>query len=757
MLDNNIRYEVNHNGEIVQHNSALCKDIDAMIVNLFTQYDWKCEIIESKASYLKLLLKNAQNKEMDLNVFKGTIRNEKRNPYEKKIQLGGTNPVIYDKHNTIILGVYVYEEYDKLQDAVFISFPIDDRKNYLTNPSLRGVQTNKIIQETKIKGFVHDVDSNNIGFRPEFVYYYLDNYYNIHYGTQLFNNNSSTTSIPQLTQEWFKIQAKKYSEFDEESKQIRENFINEFGINKLKDLSGRELLNKIFLNGNKDNLCYMLEYNTQNRSLFGSIKGGSSIKFGLYYSNNNNWKTDPNTILTEEQAIQLGSEIRDNIIKGAEIFEQYKNQELTKEVYKKILDSLNNIDGLSKIWILKYYQMLYPNMLPTFYNEDWIHKILDLLNIEPQDNKLIDMGQISIFIKECNISNTVFAQICYDYLQNTEETFVSESNDDDIEFEYDYSWNRILFGAPGTGKSFKLQEDQQKLLKDAHCYERVTFHPDYSYANFVGTYKPVPSTDSDNNECITYQYVPGPFMRTLVKALKNKKNGAQKPYLLIIEEINRANMAAVFGDIFQLLDRNENGTSEYPIQTSEDVRKYLASELGGEPNNYSEIKIPNNMFIWATMNSADQGVHPMDTAFKRRWDFEYIGIDSKEEEIKFKNVKLGEGQYQKTINWNDLRKAINDYLSSQKINEDKLLGPYFISKNILNSDDNSFKTAFKNKVLMYLFEDAARQKRTSLFSIQPMRYSLICDEFDKKGINIFCGDIISKVKPIEETSLEDNE
>ena len=93
-------------------------------------------------------------------------------------------------------------------------------------------------------------------------------------------------------------------------------------------------------------------------------------------------------------------------------------------------------------------------------------------------------------------------------------------------------------------------------------------------------------------------------------------------------------MAAVFGDVFQLLDRDDDGVSEYEIQASEDIRKYLAKELGGSPDSYKRIRIPNNMFIWATMNSADQGVFPMDTAFKRRWNFEYLGIDENEEKIK---------------------------------------------------------------------------------------------------------------------------
>ena len=200
-------------------------------------------------------------------------------------------------------------------------------------------------------------------------------------------------------------------------------------------------------------------------------------------------------------------------------------------------------------------------------------------------------------------------------------------------YHSDFERNRILFGAPGTGKSYTINQEAKLLLgaDNETDYERVTFHPDYSYANFVGTYKPVPIKDNHGNDSITYAYVPGPFMRVYVQALKNSRTDGIRPFLLIIEEINRANVAAVFGDIFQLLDRGDDEVSEYPIQASEDIKAYLAKELGGNPEDYAKIRIPDNMFIWATMNSADQGVFPMDTAFKRRWDFTYLGIDDCDE------------------------------------------------------------------------------------------------------------------------------
>lgn len=224
-----------------------------------------------------------------------------------------------------------------------------------------------------------------------------------------------------------------------------------------------------------------------------------------------------------------------------------------------------------------------------------------------------------------------------------------------------------------------------------------------------------------------------------VEALKD----STKPCLLIIEEINRANMAAVFGDVFQLLDRDKKGNSIFSVTTSEDLRRYLCDKLGRGEKDHKTIALPENMFLWATMNSADQGVYPMDTAFKRRWDFEYIDIDSGEEEIKDVMVAIGKNPKQ-LLSWNELRKAINDKLIKIGVNEDKLIGPFFLPLESIR-DNKEFIKLFKYKVLMYLFEDAARQKRPGLFEgCKDMLLSRICRSFDEKGVRIFCDDIAGR-------------
>lgn len=338
--------------------------------------------------------------------------------------------------------------------------------------------------------------------------------------------------------------------------------------------------------------------------------------------------------------------------------------------------------------------------------------------------------------------------------------------------------NLIVFGAPGTGKSHKLNneacshknaagEDVDGRFENANRsesrYERVTFYPTYSYAQFVGTYKPVMKPVIDDNgqpiinaqgnpkEEIAYEFVPGPFLRVLVKALNEvpDADGKKKDWCLVIEEINRANAAAVFGDVFQLLDRGDDGVSEYLIASSEDVKKFLVGDKGlteaGKntlraltgSDDLKSLKIPANMYIWATMNSADQGVFPMDTAFKRRWAFEYLGLDNGVGEDGEDNWMIGMKGNKFTYKWEDFRRYVNRLLALAKVNEDKLMGPFFMTKPANGTID---KDEFESKVLMYLWEDAGKMCRRQLFG-DISTYSELIDEWEEKGIEIFSSNL----------------
>lgn len=324
--------------------------------------------------------------------------------------------------------------------------------------------------------------------------------------------------------------------------------------------------------------------------------------------------------------------------------------------------------------------------------------------------------------------------------------------------------NLIFFGAPGTGKSYQLG----KLAEDNFGHydggiTRVTFHPDYTYAQFVGCYRPYSAVNEDGVHEVFYKFIPGPFIDVYDKARKHPNN----KYVLLVEEINRANPAAVFGDVFQLLDRKPSGESEYPISTSLELGRYLYEELSlvdiergdadvleqseRDSERVATIAIPSNMFIWATMNSADQGVFPMDTAFKRRWDFHYIGINEGENGIAGYDVLVGKSSVAHYVKWNNLRKAINELLIANKVNEDKLIGPYFIKESAL-CDPDKFSEIFKSKVLLYLYEDAAKMKRNDIFRLGgTVTYSQICDDFDQHGEDVFKG--IKHVPSIDAENL----
>ena len=290
---------------------------------------------------------------------------------------------------------------------------------------------------------------------------------------------------------------------------------------------------------------------------------------------------------------------------------------------------------------------------------------------------------------------------------------------------------QIYYGAPGTGKS--------KTIKDLTFGEsviRTTFHPDSDYASFVGTYKPITEEvvlrdcngkkviDDDTKEVvkeerIAYKFIPQAFLEAYVEAWK--KLGSSKKQYLIIEEINRGNCAQIFGDLFQLLDRNEYGFSDYPIVADKDMQKYLEKEFAGwEITNKDEINqlygeanmvnlimkgerlvLPSNLYIWATMNTSDQSLFPIDSAFKRRWDWKYVPI--REGRDKETNAKLnwyintGDKQY----DWWSFISKVNKLIGSLTNSEDKKLGYFFCKA----KDGEIDADLFVSKVIFYLWND----------------------------------------------------
>lgn len=264
--------------------------------------------------------------------------------------------------------------------------------------------------------------------------------------------------------------------------------------------------------------------------------------------------------------------------------------------------------------------------------------------------------------------------------------------------------NIIFYGAPGTGKSFAIDE-----ITKGYISVRTVFHPETQYGDFVGCLRP-----SMDDNGIEYSFKKGPFIEALLKALKNPEHH----YYLIIEEINRAPAAAVFGELFQLLDRDKNGESEYRIDINDkDLLNLLNKEhMGGFPDN--KLYIPNNLSLYATMNSSDQAVMPLDTAFKRRWKFEYKPLDFTTSPLG--NFELNTQDGSQTVSWSDFAQIVNSILSSESIPEDRHMGPWFVNETEIKDSEDAKKT-LTGKILMYLWDDVLRHSERSILFHQDIK------------------------------------
>ncbi len=277
---------------------------------------------------------------------------------------------------------------------------------------------------------------------------------------------------------------------------------------------------------------------------------------------------------------------------------------------------------------------------------------------------------------------------------------------------------QIFYGAPGTGKSNTIKRDVEDQGK---IHFRTTFHPDSDYSTFVGCYKPTlksvkktvvigqdekevkPLTGgTDSVEQISYQFVPQAFTKAYCEAWNHyNENEESEPVYLIIEEINRGNCAQIFGDIFQLLDR-KNGFSEYPIDADEDLKKFLLNGTKDDGTPWlvnkkgienGQLCLPPNLHIWATMNTSDQSLFPIDSAFKRRWDWRYIKI---KDEKKSWTIEGGH-------DWWKFLEKINKVVLGMTSSADKQLGYFFCKANEANNEIS--KETFVNKVCFYLWND----------------------------------------------------
>lgn len=355
-----------------------------------------------------------------------------------------------------------------------------------------------------------------------------------------------------------------------------------------------------------------------------------------------------------------------------------------------------------------------------------------------------------------------------------DDSIERKSVDTSATFDIDQPLQLIYYGAPGTGKSFTIDQ-----VTNENNSVRTTFHPDSDYASFVGAYKPTMAPmpinafvgttvhhakNAENEKAyekkIVYKYVPQAFLKAYVEAWKRYSAGEDNPYYLVIEEINRGNCAQIFGDLFQLLDRNNMGCSSYAINADEDIAQFLRDdekgfgklteeqinaiegfklkkdsgveeEIGSDILNGSKLLLPPNLRIWATMNTSDQSLFPIDSAFKRRWNWEYMPIEydptdkNTGERLAWKFEVRG-----KTYYWGKFLDYINPKILKLTMSEDKQMGYFFAKPDNRGTDgrlDVISEKVFVNKVLFYLWTDVFKD------------YDLTEDPFvykDKEGKNV---------------------
>ncbi len=304
----------------------------------------------------------------------------------------------------------------------------------------------------------------------------------------------------------------------------------------------------------------------------------------------------------------------------------------------------------------------------------------------------------------------------YDNRPYMEHTAPVDIPKDEETVEGDGAENILLYGVPGCGKSHTIKMD---YCDDDAIMERAVFHPDYTYSDFVGQI--LPRVEDGH---IEYRFEPGPFTRILKKAIASP----EESFYLVVEEINRGNAPAIFGDIFQLLDRDESGRSEYGV-SNENISNYVYGDVT------TKIKIPGNLFLLATMNTSDQNVFTLDTAFKRRWTMRMIenNIDACEyADHPICAWGITWGTFAKTIN-----QKITELGENNLSNEDNRLGAYFAREADLNNAER-----FGEKILMYLWNDAFKFDHDKVFKAEYRTLDELIAGFIRVGFAVFSDDIV---------------
>lgn len=363
------------------------------------------------------------------------------------------------------------------------------------------------------------------------------------------------------------------------------------------------------------------------------------------------------------------------------------------------------------------------------------------------DDSIIDSNSYGREItKAINMYNSIKNNEYGVAFADNQEVTISSSI---YEFAKGKAINKIFYGTPGCGKSYHIQHNiLEKENYAADNVIRTIFYQDYSNTDFVGQILPkIEKDEKSGKETVKYIFNPGPFTLALIRAISNPT----EKVALVVEEINRGNAPAIFGDIFQLLDRDADGISEYGI-INVSVLDYLNDyvfEVNGEKRNYifKEIKIPGNMDIFATMNTSDQNVYTLDTAFVRRWDKEKI--KNSFDDCKFAGINVPGMNY----TWQEFVTAVNNHIAKHledlQVNEDKQIGVFFVKESLLGSTPEKFAY----KVFDYLWSDVAKLDHGIFFNHFDTLEALI-SAYENDGVGVFKTGIFDK-KETPQTVEED--
>jgi len=414
-----------------------------------------------------------------------------------------------------------------------------------------------------------------------------------------------------------------------------------------------------------------------------------------YYRLSKKWETTVKDLITDKKLNILDFSI---FYFKNKRFEQSPN---SKSLVKDIIDKLNiSKSAIETIFDLHYEDRDLKLSEVDFSNDELLNGYKQKHNLTSDYETISFDSHFLVKSHPSELSRGPYIQTLYSGMAIQELVLLTKFDLDkyypksqrNISITNGLAKNIIFYGAPGTGKSHRINQIISDKLERT---ERVTFHPEYDYSSFVGGYKP---TMLDND--IRYEFVPQVFTKIYVDAWNDLDND----YYLVIEEINRGNCAEIFGDIFQLLDRSNN----YDITPSKELKDYLVKEfLENNKTNGSKLILPPNLHILATMNTSDQSLFPMDSAFKRRWDWEYIPINYEFSDENNSSKFVVQISKNENFSWLSFIKSVNDVIKqNDNLGMDKCLGNYFLKP----ENDIIEINTFINKTVFYLWNDVFKDE-----------------------------------------------